>query len=310
MRWLAECSAAALSEALQAVAPELSRYPLTVRSPGGEDPQWHKSSADIAGQFVVKFAWSQPAAMRLAREIAVLTALSRNAAVPCLPRVVVASTDPVLLVTKRAPGAPLFQVVDQLGPEQAGSQLAAFLAALHHPRTRALVEGAVGELTDAHLPPTPTPDILSDGIARWVRPEQRGVIRRWCEWAAATLHAPGVAVCVHGDLHGDNQIWDQGRLQAVVDFETVGIAEPEYDLRALFGPGLGPGVDLLASILGYYQTITGRWLDMERVLAWHLRTTLGDALWRSKAGIPLPDHRTPPEWVDELAACFDSYNVG
>lgn len=207
-------------------------------------------------------------------------------------------------------GAPLFQIVDRLDPEQAGSQLAAFLAALHHPRTRTLVESALDALTDAHLPPTPTPDILSHGIARWVRPEQRGVIRRWCDWAATTLNTPGAAVCVHGDLHGDNQVWDQGRLQAVVDFETVGIAEPEYDLRALFGPGLGPGVDLLASILRHYQTITGRALDMERVLAWHLRTTLGDVLWRSEAGIPLPDHRTPPEWVDELAACFDSYSVG
>ena len=40
MRWLAECSVAALREALGAVAPELSGYPVTVPGPAGkEDPQ-------------------------------------------------------------------------------------------------------------------------------------------------------------------------------------------------------------------------------------------------------------------------------
>jgi hypothetical protein len=39
-------------------------------------------------------------------------------------------------------------------------------------------------------------------------------------------------------------------------------------------------------------------------MAWHLRTAQGDALWRSEAGIPLTDHRTPPERVDDLAARF------
>lgn len=45
----------------------------------------------------------------------------------------------------------------------------------------------------------------------------------------------------------------------------------------------------------HYQKLTGRRLSVERVMAWDLRTALGDALWRSEAGIPLPDHRTPPE---------------
>ena len=39
-------------------------------------------------------------------------------------------------------------------------------------------------------------------------------------------------------------------------------------------------------------------------MAWHLRNALGDALWRSEAGLRLADHRTPPEWVDDLAARF------
>ena len=39
-------------------------------------------------------------------------------------------------------------------------------------------------------------------------------------------------------------------------------------------------------------------------MAWHLRTALGDALWRSEAGVPLPDHRTPADWIGDLAARF------
>jgi len=36
---------------------------------------------------------------------------------------------------------------------------------------------------------------------------------------------------------------------------------------------------------------------------------LGDALWRSEAGIPLADHRTPPEWVEDLAARFGALGI-
>jgi hypothetical protein len=44
-------------------------------------------------------------------------------------------------------------------------------------------------------------------------------------------------------------------------------------------------------------------------MAWHLRTALGDALWRSEAGVPLPDHRTPPAWVDDLAERFAALGI-
>ncbi len=42
MKWPAECSDVALREALGAVAPELSGYPVTVpASRRKEDPLWH-----------------------------------------------------------------------------------------------------------------------------------------------------------------------------------------------------------------------------------------------------------------------------
>ena len=37
-----------------------------------------------------------------------------------------------------------------------------------------------------------------------------------------------------------------------------GAAEPEYELRAFPGPGMGPGVELLTATMGHYQQITGR----------------------------------------------------
>jgi hypothetical protein len=121
---------------------------------------------------------------------------------------------------------------------------------------------------------------------------------------SAVLAPAGQAVLVHGDLHGDNQVWDRDELRLVVDLETVGAAEPEYDLRALPGPAMGPRVELLTAVMRHYRQFSGRQLSPDRVMAWHLRAALGDALWRSEAGIPLADHRTPPDWVDDLFARF------
>jgi aminoglycoside phosphotransferase (APT) family kinase protein len=269
VRWLAEGSVAALSGALREVAPELTGYPIVIPGEiGQEDPQWWSATALIGGEFVAKFAWSRPAALRVRHEIGVLTALARPPAVPYLPEVVVSSTDPLLLVTRRVPGTSLFAVADSIDRDRAGWQLARFLAALHR------------------------------------------TVVRWCDWADAVLARPGPAdpsggaVMVHADLHGDNQVWDHGELRLVVDFETVAVAEPEYDLSSVPGPGLGPGVELLAATVRHYRQAAGRSLSVERIMAWHVRQALGDVVWRTDAGVHLADHRTPPDWVDDLAARF------
>jgi hypothetical protein len=57
MQWLAECSVAALREALGTVAPELSRYPVTVPGPAGKrDPLFHSGCVPVGDRFFVKFA--------------------------------------------------------------------------------------------------------------------------------------------------------------------------------------------------------------------------------------------------------------
>jgi hypothetical protein len=233
MKWLAECSAEALGEALRVVAPELSGAPVTIPVPDPAvkgDPLWWSSSAVVGERFIVKFAWSRPAALRLAHEIGVLTALVREPRIPFLPEVVASSTDPVLLITRLVPGVSLFKVISSIDPDRAGQQLARFLAALHHPSARQRAEAVVGTLGGVRLPPATT-WTLRERFGRWVRPDQRRVIMRWCDWCDAVLTSPGLAVLVHGDLHGNNQVWDQGKLRLVVDLETAGAAEPEYDPR-------------------------------------------------------------------------------
>jgi aminoglycoside phosphotransferase (APT) family kinase protein len=310
MKWLADCSAAALGEALRTVAPELAGYPVTISPKAGaaaqSDPVWHSSTAVIGGRFVVKFAWSRPAALRVAHEIAILAALARAPAVPYLPEVTASSTEPVLLVTRLVPGASLFEVVGSVDRDRAGRQLARFLGALHQRAARDRAEAAAGRLAGPVLPPATT-QVLRHRFGTWVRPDQRQSVSQWCDWADAALAAPGGSVLVHGDLHGDNQVWDGGELRVVLDFETTGAAEPEYDLRGL--PGTGPGVELLTAVMRHYRQLAGRPLSAERVMAWHLRNALGDALWRSEAGLPLPDHRTPPEWIDDLAARFAALGI-
>jgi hypothetical protein len=48
---------------------------------------------------------------------------------------------------------------------------------------------------------------------------------------------------------------------------------------------------------------------VERIMAWHVRHALGDVLWRSEAGIPLADHRSPSAWVDDIAARLRELNI-
>jgi aminoglycoside phosphotransferase (APT) family kinase protein len=295
-----DASPTAVAAALRAVAPEVGDLPIVFR-PGlaEEDPMWWSASAVAGERFVVKFAWSEPAARRLAHELAVLGALE----LPFLPKVVASSTDPVLLVTALAPGQALFDVVDSLDRNEVGRQLAGFLSALHDPATLERVGSALGELPPAALPPAST-TVLRDRFLRWVRSDQQTAVLRWCDWVDVVLEVPGEAVLVHGDLHGGNQVWADGRLQLVVDFETTGLAEPEYDLR-LF-PSTGPGLELLAATLRHYR---GRPLDVKRILAWHVRTVLGDALWRSEAGVALPDDRAPEAWVDDLVHRFAALEI-
>jgi aminoglycoside phosphotransferase (APT) family kinase protein len=107
-------------------------------------------------------------------------------------------------------------------------------------------------------------------------------------------------VLLHGDFGGHNVLWDaeQRALEGVVDFEEAAAGDPNYDLRYL--PSQADTLALLHDVIDEYTTLGGKGLDVRKAMAWSARTVLGDALWRSEAGVALPFGGNPRDWVDEM----------
>jgi len=312
LTWLEEPSVESVRGALTRRAHDVLGRSVTLQ-PWIEagNPEWSSGSAIVDGSLVAKFAWSKPAAERLWYEARILRALTALSCDLRLPDLVTTSDDPVLVVTRLVAGDPLTsELITGAGSEIAeiGSQLALFLSNLHRPDILARVSGTLGPL-DTPRPQATTADLRAR-IAPWVRADQLEEVYRWCEWVDDILSDTGDPVLVHGDLHGHNQVWDGETfcLRAVVDFEGSGAAEAEYDFRYL--PAQGPSVDILLATVSHYQARSDRVLRIEHIMAWHILTVLGDALWRSEAGAPLPGGGTPPAWVDELGGRLDLLAVG
>jgi aminoglycoside phosphotransferase (APT) family kinase protein len=312
LTWLDKRSVGSVRRALTRRAPDLAGRSVILQ-PWIEqsDARWSAGTALVDGRVVAKFAWSKLAAERLWYEARILRSLAPQSADLRLPEVVLASDDPVLVITRLVKGNPLtYELVggtSNANVDQIGSELALYLSNLHQPEILSRINHDVGPL-DVPRPQATTAD-LRDRVAPWVRANQLEMIYRWCDWVDHVLQPQGDDRFVHGDLHGHNQVWDHDhlRLRLVVDYEHGGAAEAEYDFRYL--PAQGPSVDLLLSTATQYQILTQRSVNIEHVMAWHIRTVLGDALWRSEGGVALPDGGTPPEWVDELRRRLDSVGL-
>jgi aminoglycoside phosphotransferase (APT) family kinase protein len=305
LTWLDEPTVDALRAALRRVAPDLADATIAPRGlEPNDDPRYCTASAVVDGRFMVKFAWAWPAALRICYQAQILDTLRTNTPRLPLPEVTAVSCDPAMLILRWVPAMPFFEVRHRIGSAErprVARDLATVLAGLHDPRVLRVVAQAVGPL------PEPTAQATTDTIRGrfgvWARPDQRDRVLSWCDWADRVLASDGRTVLVHGDFHGDNHLWDQEtlRLRLVIDLESVGTGEPEFDLRCLPGDC---GIELFTATMAHYEKLTGMKLDVDRIMAWHLRTVLGDALWRAEAGIPLPDKRTPVQWVDDLTARF------
>lgn len=66
---------------------------------------------------------------------------------------------------------------------------------------------------------------------------------------------------------------------------------------------------MLRSTVASYEHLTKRHVALDRVMAWHVRTVLGDALWRTEANVSLPGGGTPATWIDELEARMTALNL-
>lgn len=244
--WLSEYSESALRSALRVAGAGLDR--LTIELTATNDlsrPTWASGSATVDGRFLAKFAFSEPTAVRVWHEARVLMLLADLPAFD-VPDVVAASPDPACLATRIVEGGvPLsYELVRGSLPARVdalGAELARFLASLHAPQILALAHERLGDPLRIPEPGLQaTTDELRLRFTPMIEARERGRVRRWCDWVDQQLAAPSEAVFVHGDFHPDNQLWDPRdlRLLLVVDFETSGVAEPEYDFRVI--PSFGP----------------------------------------------------------------------
>lgn len=313
--WLSEFSDVAVEQALESVAPELAGLPITVeRGLSFDQPEWASARAVIDGRVYAKLAFSDQTATRIWREARVLSLLGELGL--SVPRVVGAQRRPAVVATELVVGGePLaYSTVAQLNADRTqavAAELARFLSDLHAESTLAL---ALQQLDG--LPRLPHPTLhtstgtLRARLTQMIDPRQRNMVMGWCDWIDEQIATPGEPVLVHGDFHPYNQLWQlsEARLLAVVDFESCGLAEPEFDFQVL--PVFGPGVELLLATVRCYERFSGRKLNLSRLMAFHLLNYLGDALWRTEAGVDLPQPGdTPTAYVNEAARRLDALDL-
>jgi aminoglycoside phosphotransferase (APT) family kinase protein len=302
--WLPDPSEGSLREALASAVPALASAEIQLQAEFNiSNPEWCAGTVIVEGAFVAKVAWSEAAAIRVLREARVLAALAQAAPEIPIPRLVGMSSSPVGFVTRLVEGVPLADTERPPWPLVA-AELAFFLARLHRPSVLDRVENEVPGLVEPR--PQATTDAIRSRLPRFLDQHRAELACRWCDWVDEILGSHSTQlVLAHGDLHGYNQVWDRStwKLRLVADFEMSGPKEAAYDLR--YFPPVEPTLGFVRSVCERYATLTGSGLDLPRVMAWHVRTALGDALWRSEADVPLPASCTPASYVDDLRRKFD-----
>jgi aminoglycoside phosphotransferase len=312
--WLPDPSEESLRSALAVGAPGLAKLPLAInRGYPSSNPLWWSASAVVDGRFVVKYAWSEVRAVRLWREGVLLERLWMKEPSMPIPELVALSREPALVVTWLVVGAPLsWEWASCLTPPETkavAGDLARFLVQLH-----GICTDVVCDLPVVDPKPQADTERLRDRFLRLVDEGRGAAVLRWCDWVDDVLRVGpndvSSGVLVHGDLHGYNQVWDEAcaTLLAVVDFEESGIADAHFDLRYL--PGNAQSVDLVLAVMAAYEQLSGTRLAIDRVMAWHVLTVLGDALWRTEAGVALPGGGgSAATWVDDLGTRLDTLNL-
>ncbi len=306
--WLSDRSVAEVSRGLAQVCPDLAGLPVVLHDAwiAQGNPLWDRSSAFVGDDWVVKFAWSEPAAVKLEREILVLRALTASEHPPPVREVHVWSSDPVLLVSPFVVGSPVVgDAVAELDTNELrhlAQGLALVLAAFHRPGTLVAVDRAGVSLP----PPTPQADTpeLRARLVPTLDERRQSLVVQWCDWVDRVLSVSAPkSVFLHGDFHGFNVVVDAAEtVQVVLDLEEASVGDYHYDFRYL--PAQAPTIELFQVTIAAYEQLTRRPVSRERVMAWHIRTVLGDVLWRTEANVELPGGGTPAQWVDELATRF------
>jgi len=243
----------------------------------------------FAGEYVVKFAWSDAARQLLLDQDRLLRAMPRLR-VP-IPVPVAISEDPPLLVYRKMPGQALSWTArvsaDSTIVRAIGRQLGELLADLHAP---SLLERLVSAGIRLQRPVAQsTPDALRQRMFAMLDPRRLKQAEALVDVVEERLSAASATTFLHGDLHGHNLLVsdDTRGVIGLLDFEESGAGDPAYDFRYL--PALGPTLELLSAAMKTYAHESGHPLELGRVLAWHVLTDLGDALWRTEQGADVVD---------------------
>ncbi|MEU5952184.1 viomycin phosphotransferase [Streptomyces sp. NPDC047525] len=207
----------------------------------------------IGSDRVVRFARTEAAAARLTTRAAVLGVLAGlglgfRTPEPLLAGGAPGTDEPPYLVLSRVPGAPLADgVLDR--PEVADSVAAQYATLL-----TALADAGSDEAVRAALPHAPADEWRR--FAADVRAELFGLmsdagrLRAERELAALDRLPHVTRALVHGDLGGENVLWDDAagwpRLSGVVDWDEVTLGDPAEDLAAV---GASCGGELLNQVL-------------------------------------------------------------
>ncbi len=243
----------------------------------------------FVGDYVVKFAWSDSAREILLQQGRLLAALP-ELRVP-IPRPIAIAEDPPLLVYRKLPGNALPWTAevwtDARRVKTIGHQLGELLAEVHAPRVLAAIESAGLRLRAPS--PQSTPESLRQRMFPMLDARRAELAEGLVTAVAARLRLSSARVFLQGDFHGHNLLVsdDSSHVIGLLDFEESGAGDRAYDFRYL--PALGPTLDLLFAVMQSYARVSGERVDLWRVLAWHVLTDLGDALWRTEQGADVVD---------------------
>jgi aminoglycoside phosphotransferase (APT) family kinase protein len=301
--WTSRPDEEELRRALTRVAPDLASLPMRVNpSVEQQNDFFWGGSAWLDDRYVMKFAWSEARAERVGREALLLGRMQRIAPQLPVPRVLLSSEEPAFFVSAAVAGGPLsWEMASALRGGQLGEvagRLGAFLAQLHALDPEELLDGLATVVPHAQS----TTDLLRDRYPRLVDEQRERLVLGWCDWVDEALDGSTAPtdVLVHGDFHGHNQVWDPDTLalRSVVDFGECGLRDPHFDFRYL--PGNADSLELVRAVVDAYTRESGRTLSLDRITGWQVLTHLGDALWRTEAGVDLPGGGDATTWVDDL----------
>ena len=239
--------------------------------------------AQVDERYVFRFPRDADMLKRFEYETALLQLLGERQLAP-LPSVYKKSLQPAFAVLQFLPGEHLTQVeVLALSPaKQAtyGAQLASFVYAFQQSVTVAEVKKLrqatrVDEVEDRwerYLPKAFATPPANENL--------RTIIDHlYGEWQTmvVTEHRD---IVVHGDLHGQNILFADGRLSGVLDFEFADVGSIEQECRTLYQFG----EHLLDGFVHEYERLSKKTIRLDHVRTWAIVGELATFCTRTRRG--------------------------